>query len=63
MGDIDIYNELASILVANAPDKSAIIKFRFLVESDSSELEGGFFRSYFDYELPNGEERWFLSMK
>jgi len=57
--DIDIYNELAQILIAYAPVSAGMIILKFVIKVEQTVEESGMYRFYFDYINQNGVENWF----
>ncbi|MDY0978491.1 hypothetical protein SOM61_26370 [Massilia sp. CFBP9012] len=57
--DIDIYNELARMLIEQAPSEAVIIKLKFVVKIELSVDESGMNEFFFDYIDEAGEENWF----
>ncbi|MET7142453.1 hypothetical protein M3S04_13375 [Xanthomonas sp. PPL139] len=53
--DIDIYNEMASLLVGSAPAESKIVKMKAEMKYGDDHLESTYF-----YEDADGAENWFL---
>jgi hypothetical protein len=57
--DTDIYNELAHVLINNAPQEAIIIKLKFLVKVEFDTEESGMNEFFFDYIDGKNVENWF----
>jgi len=56
---IDIYNELAHVLINHAPQEAVIIKLKFVVKVEFGMRESGMNEFFFDYIDERNMENWF----